>query len=80
MEYKLAKIGYGDKIHVAELYEREDGVTDYRILCGCSDSSSSYAGNRNTLFDINRLNSYKHKLCKISKIVVRNLNLNEGKK
>jgi hypothetical protein len=77
MEYKLARIGYGDKIHVAELWER-DGDTGYHLVCGCSDSNSSYAGNRNTLFDIERLNSCKHKLCKVSKIVVENLNLNKG--
>lgn len=75
MEYRLARIGLGNKIHVVEKIEREDGDSSFVLICGCSDSNSSWAGNRNTLFNMDRLNSCRNKLCKASKNIVENLNL-----
>lgn len=73
MEYKLARIGFGNKIHVVEKFEREDGDSFFMLSCGCSDSNSSFAGNRNTLFNMDKLNSCRNKLCKVSKIIIENL-------
>jgi len=75
-EYKIVKIGFGDKLHIAELYEK-DGEIHHSLACGCSTSVSSFAGNRQTVFDIDKINSplVEKKLCKVSKIVAGNLGL-----
>lgn len=70
MEYKLARIGFGNKIHVVRKIEREDGDSSFVFVCGCSDANSS-----SWLFDIDRLNSCRNKLCKVSKNIVENLDL-----
>lgn len=76
-DLKLVRIGFGNKIHIAERKEWEDGTFSYTTLCGCAMNKSRFGKSHLTVFDIEKINGdiVKRKLCEVSKIVKQNLEL-----